>query len=293
MAVTWDRKHETDSTGTTGVASYDKLTGMYQITRTYWLDTTTQAAICDPGSTDTLSFTLTHPDGSTVTMLEVAREANRVIGGSSPQARMVVTYEGHVLGLIRINSDHGVKSAKAYADLDPAHYISVGGISVPRGIGAHNEGTNAYAPHTVLEVVQNVSTAWYAGTLFDVIQNRLNTVNEYNWQLSATLLPTYWFEGEWLYLGAAVTSNRDNTYTLIHRLDYDGIDYHKAPWRETVSTSEDVTVGGITKSKETATYGSVINAQTSMICGRTTAEMNDYPYAYTIYRFADIFAAEV
>ncbi len=294
MAITWDRSHETSTTGTTGTASYDALTGMYQITRTYQVNAEIATAIGDFTDTNIYSFTITHTDGATVTMREVARDATRIVGGASPQSRVVVTYEGHVLGVIRPEGESGTRTEKILYDLSPAHYIATSTGGVPSGIGPKNEGTNRYIPHSIWRVVHNVSSVYFYGTLWEIVSALNTCVNEDNWVFPTdTLIGSYWDAGTWLYLGMQFTRNRDTTFTLIHQFDFDNIDYHNVPWRPIVSESVSSTVGDKTKTGEVYTFGDVTNAQIYKICGRTATEMATYPLAYTDRRFEELFVTEV
>jgi hypothetical protein len=161
-----------------------------------------------------------------------------------PQSILTITYEGHVCryppfngssmttigsvlfdGIVASHFEHGTKSEQILVsyDLDPQNPGSRLAIGDPNTA----QGTNRLVPQVRWVIVQNLTEDDYLAQV-PIINTLIGTLNDDNWPdptyNPSGVMPQIMFpRGMWLYLGPEVTQNRDGTYTLQHKFDYDGI----------------------------------------------------------------------
>lgn len=194
-----------------GHALYDSATGEYTSVRTFTVELEKDDAIVATLEGDAAeTFTITHTDRdgveSAVTMRAVARDARRLKEGLS---EVLITYEGHVLGVIKeaTKFDGGADSAQIYRDWDG------------QTIGADSEGVSRSVPTMQMTIIENIENADALQVVFPLWNELAGSVNESGW-VDPIMGITY-AEGEWLYLFPKIAGNRDGTFTVSHAFELD------------------------------------------------------------------------
>lgn len=234
----------------TSSASYDLLSGLLTITKTFdvaatepWdavgLDDMATGLEAEGVTGDGIPVTsdgqpyIRHPINFGVTTAtpgwssayEVSRTADRI--RDTLDSRVTVIYESHMFGVVDWSIDSVSQRVQINEALEDATvYDGAPGADGPkRRIGAEGKGTTRLEPMQVMRVVQNYPTPEAITKYGDapvvfvwaVIRPLIGSVNEADWA-PQFLVPfdTSYDEGTWLYTGAEIVRNRDTTFTFIH-----------------------------------------------------------------------------